>query len=164
MTNAPAWERRRGQPSVGIVRNMNDLATLDVALMNYQKFIHENAAGTREDRIVQFINRRFGLLVVDECFPAGTPIATRAGAVPIEKIVEAPTEHEVLSFNHQTNETEYKLVVRGMKTPGFQGLIEIEHEKGTLRVTPEHPIWSVTRQQYVPAGELTPEDEILVEG
>lgn len=70
MTNAPEIERRTGRRVVGIVRTLKDLGEFDVALMNYQKFIRENVHGTSEERIVAHINKRYGLMTVDEAHGA----------------------------------------------------------------------------------------------
>jgi hypothetical protein len=67
-TNAKQIERQTGRPVVGLVEKMSDFEGLDVALVNYQKFIRNEQSIAR---IREYINNHYSLIFVDECHDAG---------------------------------------------------------------------------------------------
>jgi hypothetical protein len=68
-TNAKRLERKLGQPIVKIINKMKDFTPdVDIALVNYKKFIRNRVSITR---IKQYINNRFSFLIVDEAHMQG---------------------------------------------------------------------------------------------
>jgi DNA repair protein RadD len=87
----------------------------------------------------------FDLIVIDECFPAGTPI----DAKPIEAIREGDS---VRSFNHETGQIEVRRVVRLFKSRP-SGLVTVHLRDGrAVTCTPGHPFY--TAAGYIPAASL----------
>lgn len=96
---------------------------------------------------------KFDVLMVDECFPAGTIIETSAGLIPIEKIVENEGDYQVLASQDGGQTLSYSKVTAAYKTLRKGPLIEVIHEKGSFKCTANHPVW-VENQGWVPAGLL----------
>jgi RHS repeat-associated protein len=98
-----------------------------------------------------------------ECFPAGTPVQTKRGLVPIEKI---EVGDEALSRNQQTGKLEYKKVVTLVK-PHQDGVIEIlvSGEIKPLRPTGTHPFFvkrgGDTDGSWLPASAIRAGDHLL---
>ena len=73
------------------------------------------------------------------CFVAGTPVLTKDGLKPIEDI---EVGDEVLSFNEQTGQVEYKAVVQTFERHEKEILrISVDGEGESLGVTPDHPFY-----------------------
>lgn len=58
------------RPIIKIIKKMSDFKGVDIALINYQKFIFESTA---PERIIRYLKDRFGLLIVDEVHDSGAP-------------------------------------------------------------------------------------------
>ena len=90
------------------------------------------------------------LIVIDECFPAGTLIDGR----PIESV---KVGDRVWSFNHETGQPEKQEVTHKFKSRPSRFLLKVHLSTGkTLTCTPNHPIWN--GHAYVPAVSLEPGD------
>jgi superfamily II DNA or RNA helicase len=107
---------------------------------------------SRARRQKRFSPSEFGLVVVDECFPAGTLV----DGVPIEDIKIGDM---VSCFNHQTGLIEQKPVTKVFQNPAST-LLKITFSDGrTLTCTPNHPVF--TDRGYVRADELTISDTLF---
>ncbi len=86
-----------------------------------------------------------GLVIVDECFPAGTLVGGR----PIETLQPGDL---VPSWNEETGREEMRPIIRVMrKRPA--AMVRVTFEDGaTLECTPNHPL--LTDQGWCPAGRL----------
>ena len=106
----------------------------------------------------------FGLTIVDECFPGNTLIQTNIGKVPIEELENEINNVQILSYNHYENVYEMKELTHWWKRPG-KPLVTIYFTSimcsGSLDCTFDHKIYSTTREAYVEAASLTPDDVIL---
>lgn len=92
------------------------------------------------------------VLIVDECFPAGTLVDGR----PIETVKVGDS---VKSFNHETMRTESGLVTKLYKTAA-KSLVTIHLSNGqAVRCTAGHPVF--TQRGYVEAILLTSNDVML---
>jgi hypothetical protein len=91
------------------------------------------------DYIAKHARDQFKMLVADECLVRDTIIETSEGAKPIQDIRVADY---VLSFNHATNQTEYRQVLHTMKNPAPDKLIKV----AGIVCTPNHPIF--TKENY----------------
>lgn len=109
------------------------------------------AVQSRLDALVAATRGQKLLVISDECFPAGTLIDGR----PIETIREGDV---VTAFNEATGRMELRRVVRTfVRTAKQLCTIMVGPEQATC--TPNHPFW--TRQGWVAAGALLPNDEVL---
>gem|GEM_PF-202102 len=112
------------------------------------------AGGDGGGRMGKFDPMEFGLLIIDECFPAGTPVDGK----PIETICEGDM---VNAFDHGTNAIVLSLVTRTFKSRP-SALCRVVFADGTWTVcTPGHPFYNVTTAEYVPASMLTGSDYVL---
>lgn len=85
------------------------------------------------------------------CFPAGTPIATERGDVPIEQL--SPGGPLVVAFDHRTNRTTLRPVVATRKSASEQ-LVEVGTASGRrFTCTADHRIF-VPGRGYTEAGDL----------
>lgn len=88
------------------------------------------------------------------CIVAGYKITTNKGELDIKDVVDNKIDCLVLSFNHKTNEAEYKKIVSYQKNEiKDRYILEIETENRKFRCTNDHPIW-VENRGYVRADEL----------
>jgi len=97
------------------------------------------------------------------CFPAGTPIMTQNGPVPIESI---KVGDEVLSRNRQTGALEYKKVT-ALVHPHLSKLLEMRlaAEANPLQPTPEHPFFvryaGGSQAEWIQASQIQVGDFVL---
>ncbi|MGH9949797.1 MAG: polymorphic toxin-type HINT domain-containing protein, partial [Pyrinomonadaceae bacterium] len=104
------------------------------------------------------------------CFVAGTPVLTRDGLVPIEKI---ELGDEVLSFNEFKGEVEYKPVIQTFERYEKDIIrISVEGETDSLGVTTDHPFYARIHRarnhtsseddegEWIVAGQLQVGDEL----
>jgi len=101
--------------------------------------------------------KRFGyqLVIIDECFPAGTLIDGK----PIEQIKVGDI---VTAFNEQTQTFSRKRVVRTFCRPANQRLLRIHAGAAVVVCTPNHPFY--TAAGWKAAEDLTSDEEILYVG
>ncbi len=115
--------------------------------------------GPRRYAIAEYIKREhkdfFDLLVVDECFPAGTKVKTIDGEKGIEQIL--PGQY-VLSYGK--NGFVYKQVTRVFTRLSQGDFTKVEHEEGMLSSTSNHKIY--TSKGKIAAGLLRKLDVIQV--
>ncbi len=95
------------------------------------------------------------------CFAAGTPVVTKDGLVPIEKVQPGTL---VLSRDEQTGQTDWRPVVQKFVTLDA-GLISLtlrddQGRRESYGVTPTHPFWA-EGHGWTSAGELTPGMRVL---
>ena len=113
-------------------------------------------------RVLNRINvrRKLGLTATvhrKDCCHPDSIVRTRNS---YKKAKDVLVGDEVLSFNKITCVREYrKVVAKHNRATG--PMLEILYEGGSLRVTPDHELWSVTRDRYVVAREVTLGEELL---
>ncbi len=140
----PSW------PGVdcGIVQaHLNDVHAKDLVFASVQTVSRERAGELK--RLAKCGN--FDLLVVDECFPAGTMIGNK----PIEKIRVGDV---VPSYSEVTSS-----IVPGVVTELFKSrpkeMVQVTVLGGTVTCTTSHPFY--TLRGWQPAGNLRSDDFIL---
>lgn len=95
----------------------------------------------------------FDLVLLDECFPAGTLV----GGIPIETIRIGDM---VASFNEQTRQVEMKTVTYVFKSKPKYHLVRVVLDNGkAITCTPKHPFYR--GGEWVPAESLKPGDSLL---
>jgi hypothetical protein len=99
------------------------------------------------DYISKHARDQFKMLVADECLVQDTMIETTDGPKPIQDI---QVGDYVLSFNHATNQTEYRQVLHTMKNPAPNQLIKL----AGIICTPNHPIFT-KENDYVEAQKIS---------
>ena len=105
------------------------------------------SGGDGGGRMTKFDPAGFGLIVVDECFPANTLI----DGIQIQDI---KTGDFVQCFNHSTNQIEISKVTKTFKS-NPSSLCQIKLSNGeSIICTPGHPFWSEIIGCYVPAIAL----------
>lgn len=122
--------------------------TSDVVVVNY-------------DMVEKFRDRidaqAWDLLIVDECFPAGTMVHTEIGPVDIAEIVENRLPLRILCSESGGN-LAFRSVSRYVKSTTERTVIVI-HEGGRFECTPHHKIFLEGRG-YVEAGKLAAGDRL----
>lgn len=117
--------------------------------------IQTQSSGKEDKRMHRFNPEDFALLVIDECFPAGTPIGKR----PIETIRVGDL---VDSFNHATGRVERRPVTRTFRHKPAS-LVTVRFSGGrSFACTAGHPVYVPARHAYVPAALLSPGDRVLL--
>jgi predicted phage terminase large subunit-like protein len=93
------------------------------------------------------------------CFPADTLVTTREGDMQIGDIVNLGYSGDVLSWNHERSESEWKPIVSRMKNPGKK-LFKLVTASGTvIRATPEHPVY-IKGRGYVRIDMVRPGERL----
>src|SRR5580698_9456238 len=114
------------------------------------------------------MDRKYKLIVVDECFHHRQRVLTENGWEEIGKLVHNKIRCRVWSRS-ATGELELKPIVRWLKKPAPKKLLRIDagrtdsmRDARVIRCTPAHKI--MTPRGYVRAGELHVGDELIVRG
>lgn len=101
------------------------------------------------------------VVIIDESLAGSMRITTDKGQISIRKIVEDKLKVQVLTKNEKTNQLEWKKIVKYHKHPPKSEMLEIKHEKGTLKVTENHEVFTENRG-WVIAGELKEGDLLIL--
>lgn len=126
----------------------------DFVIVNYDRL------GKQSIRL-GLLERRWGLLVVDEChycFPYKTIVETDEGPVAIGEIVDKHLPVSVLSCDSCSNVLEYKQVTGYVRLPSRTALVKVVHEHGQFECTEDHEIY--TTAGYAEAGMLKAGEEL----
>lgn len=111
---------------------------------------------SRLKRLKNYDWSEFGLIIVDECFPAGTMVDGK----PIE---EYKIGDYVTCYNHDANRIAFRRVSHVFKSVANAPLLKIKTTGGrTIISTANHPYWSETEQTYKSASLLRPGEKLLV--
>lgn len=102
-----------------------------------------------DPRELDLRQRAFQTVVADECFPAGTRVATKEGSKFIEDIAVGDM---VCAEDTVTGERYYRKVLRRKETTR-EKLVKVTHADGFFLCTPEHKIWTV-EDGYTRADQL----------
>lgn len=135
---------------IGLVQqNVHDFEGRHITLAMFQT-VH-----SRMDELWAkgFFNK-FGLVIVDECFVAGSLVDGR----PIESLKKGD---KVLSFNHTTGKIEKKKILRTHKNLPKSLLTINLQNSSQLICTSNHPIY-VKGEGYILAGMVKEGDEVYV--
>lgn len=98
-------------------------------------------------------SRTFHLVVIDECFPAETPVLTSEGWVPIGEIVNGDRrDWMVAAQSSDDSGIEWARVTGTYRTPRHSPLVRVDHEYGSVYCTANHPF--LVGSQEVPAVDL----------
>jgi hypothetical protein len=101
--------------------------------------------------------------LIEYCFDESTKVYCEKGIFPIREVVENPKDcGKVLSYNHQKSCVEYKEVEKTSCHETEEDMYEVEYEGGTIKLTGNHKLWCVNRNDYVRVDDLTTEDEVLL--
>ena len=98
----------------------------------------------------------FDAVIVDECFPGDTLIATPSGD---KKIRDIQPGDLVWSFA-KDGRTVARRVVRHIELPSTKGIVRVHHNRGHFDCTPDHKIWRVDAGEYVRAASLCSGNEL----
>ncbi|QJT71044.1 hypothetical protein GR11A_00006 [Vibrio phage vB_VcorM_GR11A] len=154
-TDVKDVEKFNGTKICGICNKVEDFAKYDICLATYQMFLPQNGGKKKLKKVID----QFGVVIVDECFPAGTKILLSDGNY--KNIDDFSGSEEVVSFNHDNNSLENKKVYDTMDKE-VDYLFEIELGDGsTQQCSDNHRWWSVTRNRYVRADELLIGEELM---
>lgn len=94
------------------------------------------------------------------CFSGETRVTTDIGCVTIAELYQSLNHPKVLSFNHETNNLEWKRILAKQVKPA-RHLIEITTHSGRrIRCTPEHLIFDPERG-YRAADDFVPGDALI---
>jgi hypothetical protein len=114
----------------------------------------QTAGGDGAGRMGKFDPMMFGLLIIDECFPAGTMIDGR----PIEQFAVGDP---VQAFDHVSGAPITSRVIQTFKSVP-SALVLIRFRDGRRIVcTPGHPFFRPDLGRYAPAIELSPDSLVL---
>jgi len=103
----------------------------------------------------ELYKNEFDVVIVDECFPSGTKVSVKNGHKNIEDI---KVGDEVLSFNHKTQQQEYKKVTH-LFVKTSHNLTQVKIGDKMIVSTSNHPFY--TQRGYVQAGDLKYGDYVL---
>lgn len=186
-TNLPELEKQHGKKLYGYPKKIEDFDTIQIGVCTYQQFssktngdkrfkraaknfgcifideLHKVAANVFASIVNSFPTYIKGGVTATpkrkDCFTSDTPVVLdHAGTTkPISEVLVGET---VLSKNQSTGMLEEQPVIATYTKYSSTELLRITHEHGTFTCTPDHEIWSHTRQAYVKACELTEFDSL----
>jgi len=122
------------------------------------------------EKLAPVLEKAAILLTTRMCFVAATPVQTTSGALPIECV--KPGDY-VLSRDPETGEQGYQRVLSTVVTHPdtlyhvqYTPILAVggggDHKPATLIGTGEHPFYSVSREDFVPAAELVIGEELAL--
>lgn len=115
-----------------------------------------------EQNPVMYKEHDLKVLASNLCVTGDTIIETNEGKLPISQL-EPGNHYEVKSRNLETGKDEFKQIEAGGITGHVDELIVIELEDGTqLSLTEDHMVYTSNRG-YVRAGDLTEEDDLVLD-
>ena len=97
-----------------------------------------------------------------DCFHPETYVLTTTGPVKIKDLYSMGELPTVMSYNHLSGKTEFKDSVGVYKKISDKKFVCISYQGGSLRVTEDHEIWSVTKNKYIKAVDVQEDEEVLV--
>lgn len=112
-------------------------------------------------KVAEKYKGEFDVLIVDECFPYKTPVATSDGSMYIGDIVKKIKKGEdvlVKSFNELTRSFEYKKVTNAF-VQGKKELVKVKLSNTSIKCTPNHPI--LTIRGWVSASDIKKSDHVV---
>lgn len=98
--------------------------------------------------------RTYHVILIDECFPADTPVLTNEGWVKIQDIARNPDKRWIVATQGANGAIEWAPVKSSYKTRRQNDLVRVVHEHGTLYATANHPF--VVGSETIPAATLRP--------
>ena len=146
-TQGPLTDMRPTQ--IGFARTYEEFLKYDVCLCTVQTFWSEKGQA-----LLAKIRDLFPVIVIDECFPKDTLVHTDKGPKSIQSVAGHPSEHKVLSFNHEKGIWEYQQVLQGFPQITRKRLLRVNLPSSSFVCTEDHLIWSETKQAYVRAKDL----------
>lgn len=92
-------------------------------------------------KLFELSNPKLGtdFVLFDECFPAGTPILTSEGYVPVDEIVDGSRRDWMVATQLSGNGVGWANVRTGYRTERRSDLVRVVHEHGTVFCTADHP-------------------------
>ncbi len=100
----------------------------------------------------------------ENCLDGEILITTRSGPVSVKELCHRDDVFEVLSFNHETGQQEWKRVEAKRILPPSGDWYEIELENGqSIRLTGEHRIWCENLNCYRMVKDLDGSEELRME-
>lgn len=99
-------------------------------------------------------SKSYHLMVIDECFPAETPVLTTDGWVAIGDIVNGDRRDWVVATQEADGSLGWGRVTKTFKTPRHNELVRVDHEHGSVYATANHPF--VVGGRRVAAKDLAP--------
>lgn len=97
------------------------------------------------------------------CFHPDTYVSTEQGKIKICELVEMVNPPKVWSMNTETNQVELKEVLAKSRHINKKRMVKVSYDGGSIVVTEDHKLWSKTRNCYVEARNIQPEDEVVIQ-
>lgn len=162
---------------IGFPKTLADFEKYDICLVTYQKFL-----SAKGKKLLKAISKMFGILLIDEVQAVGAKeFATVVSKIHTRYkigVSGTPQRKDCVSGNTLIHTPRGPIQIQELKTgetvttsTGIRTILEthirkkakmlrVEYEGGYLDCTPDHKIWSNTRQCWVKAKDLTTEDEL----
>lgn len=151
------WEREfknYTDRSIYISEGKNFSDDHEIVIVNYD--ILKNFHNIKNPNDSKILNK-FDVIIADECFTYDTMVTTELGKLKIGEIVEKNLDVKVLTYNHTTNETEFKKITRRL-IKNNDTIYQIKLHNGVfIECTGNHKIF-VKDKGYVRADQLTSDD------
>lgn len=138
-----------GDPEIDDITARNPGVTKGIMLKKSRSLMLMMTANPRAN----IESKTFHLVIIDECFPAETPILTSEGWVSIGDIVNGSRRDWIVA-TQDVNGLSWANVRTGYRTPRHTDLIRVDHEYGSVYATTNHPF--MVNGKEVPAIDLTP--------
>lgn len=179
-SNEDAWilgqKNKKGKITIGSnTDKYNDLCDLyqnEGEIANHY-FIITNVESLRDEQICGAIKEccqedMIGMIAADEihkCFDYNTHITTNKGDLKIGDVVTKQLNVDILSYNEETKQVEYKPIKNWFENPIVKPLMELEimltnGEHKVIKCTDDHKFFTNNRG-WVEAKDLTDEDDIV---
>ena len=99
----------------------------------------------------------FDIVIVDECFPAGTKIMTKNGEKELQNLIKGDI---IVSYNREKRILEYKAVKHLFKIPAHN-IVKVKLSNGKEMVTTSNHPFFTKNEQWVNAEKLRSDDYVM---
>lgn len=137
----------------------DDDVTELLGILKYERPLPAQLAGQAKGNFPSFIPK------TDEerCISAETQIQTEIGNITIKEIVDGKLNIKVASYNHETNQLEYKNIINWSLMSRKNNWLKLTTKSGqTIICTKNHKIWCEDILAYRNSSELTIGQKIII--
>jgi RNA ligase (TIGR02306 family) len=150
------WENAAG---IRVAHEEDADVTELLGILKYERPLPAQLAGQAKGNFPSFIPK------TDEerCISAETQIQTEIGNITIKEIVDGKLNIKVASYNHETNQLEYKNIINWSLMSRKNNWLKLTTKSGqTIICTKNHKIWCEDILAYRNSSELTIGQKIII--
>lgn len=97
------------------------------------------------------------------CIDLDMYVDTETGRIQLKQLLDMENPPKAKSFCHDTQQVEYQPIGYRSKHTTDEDMYEFTYEGGSVKLTGNHPVWSVTRNAYIRVDQIQEGEEVIVD-